>query len=269
MKSMEEYINEVYEKYEQTKRDNIVYPKVEMPKRPPLIALCSVAACALIVVGVGLAIYSKSLNIEEKQPTEYVENEIINEIINDEKIYTKYIRVDNRMNEFYMKELINSSDIIAIVSGFKLDKIDYVIKNNDTLLKTNGFFKVEKIFKTNNALNNQSINFSRSCGKISLAELEKTDAKDWKNWEVLNFGKEIPKEEKDEYYYMQVPTKGVMIEEGKQYLGFFKYDEEKNIYEVFNLAYGLMEYDPNTNLIKNIETGEFEEFDWSVFDKSE
>ena len=55
------------------------------------------------------------------------------------------------------------------------------------------------------------------------------------------------------------------FEKGKKYLVFLLKDSNsENNYTLVDNVYGIMEYDPVTNKVKNIDTGEFEEFDWSL-----
>ena len=121
---------------------------------------------------------------------------------------------------------------------------------------------VNKVLKGN--IPENKIKYSKLCGTISLAELEKDPNIDWEEWEKIYLNKTIPEEEKATTYFRQIPSKGCEFEEGKQYLVFMQYDEDTQTYDIFNLAYGIIEYDPITKMIKNIDTGEFQEFDWSL-----
>ena len=102
---------------------------------------------------------------------------------------------------------------------------------------------------------------------MSLSELEKDKTCDWNKWELDNLGNIIPKEEKATTYFRQLPSTGCEFEDGKQYLVFFKYDAEMDIYDVLDYTYGILEYDPTTNKVKNIATGEFEDFDGDLINE--
>ena len=146
---------------------------------------------------------------------------------------------------------------------------DYEDINGTFFIKMLGNFKVKEVLKGKNITENDFINCLKTFGKVSLAELEKMDGYDWKQWEIDYIGKEIPEEEKEKTYYNQVPTKGIELEKNKEYLVFLSYNQEDNYYEVDELVYGMMEYDSATDMIKNIDTGEFEKLDRSLFQEHE
>ena len=254
MKSMEDYINEVYEKYEESERKHEVYKRVKVKYHNPLTTLCGVATCVLLLC-VGVFSVNK-FNKEPEIKYAYSEKEKDGTVI-----YTKYIKVDNKFEDVINK-IIADSDSIAIVSKYSDIECGYTVKKEQFLLETMGLLTTNKILKGH--INSNEIKYSKFCGIISLAELQENANYDWKEWELLYLGKNIPEEEKATTYFRQIPTKGCEIEEGKQYLVFMKYDEENDIYNIFDIAYGIMEYDPNTKMIKNIDTGEFQEFDWSL-----
>lgn len=254
MKSMEDYINEVYEKYEESERKHEVYKRVKVKYHNPLTTLCGVAACVLL-----LCVSIFNVNKFNKEPEiEYAYGETDG---NGTVIYTSYVKVDYRFEEVLMK-MMKDADGIAIVSNFFIDKSYYDVNNGQFLVKTNGGFSTLEGFR--GLKKGAVIRFTKNGGIIPLTELERDTNYNWKEWELLYLGKNIPEEEKATTYFRQIPTKGCEIEEGKQYLVFVKYDEENDIYNIFDIAYGIMEYDPNTKMIKNIDTGEFQEFDWSL-----
>ena len=84
----------------------------------------------------------------------------------------------------------------------------------------------------------------------------------WENWKKINVNDTF--ERKEPIYYRQIPERGTDFEEGKQYLVFMSYNEENDIYKINDVTYGIMEYDPATQMVKNIDTGEFVEIDWSL-----
>ena len=254
MKSMEDYINEVYEKYEESERKHEVYKKVKVKYHNPLTTLCGVVAC-LVVLCVGIF----SVNKFNREPElEYAHSEKNEE---GKVVYTKYIKVDNKFEDV-IKKIIDDSNSIAIVTGCDETECGYILKKERFILKTKGILTVNKVLKGKTV--DKNIEYDKYCGTISLAELEKNANYDWQEWEMLYLNTTIPEEEKATTYFRQIPTKGCEIEDGKQYLVFMQYDEENDIYNIFDIAYGIMEYDPSTKMIKNIDTGEFQEFDWSL-----
>lgn len=258
MKSTEEYINEVYKKYAQTQEQNIKYKVVKMRPKRPLIPVCVIAACLVAVVslGMGLKNYEK---VENPERTDYVQIEENN------KIYTKYLRTDARLNEKYLSRLINNSSDILIISDFEKDKVDFELSSEIILLKTIGSLKIDKILK-NNTISQEykEISYLKTGGIISFKELEKNHLFDSKIIDKDINIENMSETQKNNTYLEQKPNKGTDFEEGKQYLVFLNYNKETELYEIFDLAFGIMEYDPETNKVKNIDTGEFEEFDWDL-----
>lgn len=256
MKSMEEYINEVYQKYEESEKNHEVYKKVKVKYQNPLTTLCGVAACILV-----LCVSIFSVNKFNKEPEiKYASEETKD---NGIKYYTSYIFVDNTFEE-RLDKLISGSTDIGIVSNISVANVYPVIKTEKLILKTNGSMEFDKILKDETINGRNNVKYSKTCGTISFLELQKNKEYDWNTWEQVNIGKILSEEEKSIAYYNQIPSKGCKIEEGKKYLVFLKYDEKNDIYDIYDLAYGIIEYDPITNMIKNIDTGEFEEFDWSL-----
>ncbi len=253
MKSMEDYINEVYEKYEESERKHEVYKKVKVKYHNPLTTLCGVAACVLFLC-VGIFSVNKfNKETEIKYATEDVQK-------NGEVYYTRYLYIDDTFNSRLSNLLEESSDIV-IASKISIDSVGYDIVNGRFRLKTMGKIEVGHNLK---GKQKKSLSYTKLGGCLSLLDLQKDKNFDWYNWEQINLSKTIPEEEKATTYFRQIPTKGCEIEDGKQYLVFMQYDEENDIYNIFDIAYGIMEYDPSTKMIKNIDTGEFQEFDWSL-----
>lgn len=260
MKSMEEYINNVYEKYEEAEKKHQVYKPVRMKAYNPLNGIYGITACLALVVAFCIGINYMNVKDKEKEnELKYVSSEVAN---NGTVIFTKYISIDGIVSDA-LKKMIKKSDIITVVSSHNVQSYGYEVKTGLLMLKEFGTLEIEKVIK-GNIYNENNINYSSYGGKVSLNELEKNSSYDWKEWEMVTFGHEIPEEEKATTYYQQLPTKGCDFEEGKQYLVFMNYNEENEIYEIADIAYGIMEYDPDTNMVKNIDTGEFEEFDWSL-----
>lgn len=260
MKSMEEYINEVYQKYEETEKNNIKYKTVKVKYHSPLKKLCGIAACVAVVLTVCIGV--KYFKIDNNEEIKYVSGE---KKEGNPIVYTQYLHVDasffNSLNI-----AVDSKECIAIVSKAEITNHDFEFINRNFFLKSIGNIQVDKDLKNNICKNN--IKFSKYCGKVSLEELEQNEYENWEKWELDNLGKVIPESEKEYTYFEQLPTKGTDFEEGKQYLVFMDYNEEEDIYEITSLAYGIMEYDPNTNMVKNIETGEFVEIDWSLIEQN-
>lgn len=259
MKSMEEYINSVYERYEESEKNHEVYKKVRMTRKRPLNTLCGVIA-GLLVVCVCLVGHNKF----NKQPI--VDTPFFVDKIEEQSVtYTRYIDFNSVLNVEQLKRVIDKSQIIILANDFTESLVDFEIMNRKVMIKTFGSFQIEKVLKGSDFLKEDSIKFSRYGGKILISTLQNEINYDWNSWEIFNIGHTISEEEKDNTYYELLVKDAEVLKKGKYYLVFLSKNNINNIeYEITDNVYGIMEYDPITNKVKNIDTGEFEEFDWSL-----
>jgi len=260
VKSMEEYISDVYKRYEESERNHEVYKKVRMTRKRPLTTLCSVTAC-LLVACVCFFGYDKF-----NTPPVIKENPVFVEKIEDELCtYTQYIKVNGGIFKKQLDFLVNTSEIIAIIDDF--NKVDVIskMKNEKVFINTNATIKIKSLLKGAELVNNNQIRYTYIGGKILFSELQTDTSYNWDEWEKLNIGYNIPVEEKEKTYYEMIIDNAEVLEKGKEYLVFLKKDNNNNEeYILTDNLYGIMEYDPVTNKVKNIDTGEFEEFDWDL-----
>lgn len=256
MKSMEEYINEVYEKYEETERNHQKYKTVKVKYHSPLTKLCVVVACIALIITVGMG--TKYIKTENREEIKYVTGERQED---NSVVYKQYLRVDTNFDDNLVR-LVNSSDYLIVTT--KIEKIgcNYESVKGKFFIETIGNIEISKVLKGKISAN--IIKYSQKTGKVSLKELQTNEHENWEKWELDNIGKIIPESEKANTYFEQIPQKGTIFEEGKQYLVFMNYNEEEDLYEINDIAYGIMEYDPETQMVKNIDTGEFVEIDWSL-----
>lgn len=259
MKSMEEYINDVYQRYEESERNHEVYKKVRMTRKRPLTTLCSVTACLLVacVCFIGYEKYNTP-PVFEDNPVFAEKNENEGKSV----VYTKYIDTNSFINKERLKRIIMYSDIIVTADSFEKVETNAIIKNNKVFINSVIKLSINKTLKEEWKIKDSSVEYYTIGGKISLSILEKNIDYDWNEWEKVNLGLNIPEEEKPYTYYEMLIEKAEVLEKGKQYLVFLS--KENDIYSLADDVYGIMEYDPVTNKVKNIDTGEFEEFDWDL-----
>lgn len=262
MKSMDEYISEVYKKYKETEDSNQKYKAVKMKAYDPLNKIYGVTACLALIVAFCVGVNYIQIDKNEDE-IKYASTEVIEKEENGERVFTQIINSDYKFME-QLKRMVTRAELIVIASDFDVKKYDFEIRLGNFFLKPFGELEINKILKGNSEINRSTIEISKYLGKVSLKELEKNNSIDWLEWEKNNIGYVIPEDEKANTYFQQLSSKGCEFEMGKQYLVCMNYNEEKKIYEIADIDCGIVEYDPNTNMIKNIETGEFEEFDWSL-----
>lgn len=257
MKSLDEYMSEVYEKYEKEMKQHHIYKTVKMKPRRSFVPLL-IGVMSMLVIGV---IFVKTGIFHEERELPSVMEE------DGKKVYIQYLWLENAyIDEEYLNDMFNDASCIAIVSDLRRLKMDYKNKNGKILLANMNNVYIQKILKGEQSLEHTNIDCYCYGGEIALADLERDSSIDWKSWEKSNIGIDISDTDVEKTYFRQVPEKGIPLEEGKQYLVFMRYDEEMKTYEIFDIAYGIMEYNPETNQVKNIDAVEFEDFDWSIFE---
>ncbi|MBO5143762.1 MAG: hypothetical protein J6C46_12380, partial [Clostridia bacterium] len=240
----------------------IKYKAVKMKYHNPLTTLCGVASCVILACATIVGIkFTKPI---ENIPYEFA-NTVEEKTSDGAKIYIKYFKVDNKP-EAILKKLVEKSEFAFIISNPIINEVTYSYKNNRFLLMSSGNSNINKVIFGNKSIEKNKIEFLKYFGMTSLEKLEKSEDVDWKKWEMEYIGHEIPESEKSTTYFKQVPTVGYDLKNEKQYLVFMNYNKDNGIYEVSDSVFGIMEYDPNTNMVKNVETGEFEEFDWSLIE---
>lgn len=261
MKPIDEYINEVYEKYNETESKHQIYKAVKMKPKSSFNPLYGVMLCTLLIIGIVFGI--KNYSIQEKEQIQYAETEMKED---GTKIYINKVNLDVFNPEKELKRLFKNSTYIAIVSKEFYIATDYKMNNGKFFVKTENQLKIQKVLK-GNLEEKQVISCYKYGGELPIELIEKDETVNWKEWEAKYIGRTISESERKNGIFKQITTKNIDFEEGKQYLVFFDFDEESGKYEIFDLAYGIMEYDPITNRVKNIDTGEFEEFDWNLIEK--
>ncbi len=259
MKPIEQYIDEVYKKYAETLNNHVTYKKVSMRKKSDFPVPLLVCICLLVMV----VVIQQTKAIAPIPTPVVAQQENRGETIT----FTKEISADGFLNKKHLKLIIDDTDLIAIVSDFNHEQYNYKVFGETIDLISIEKMNVQQIIYGNDShidKTENSIRFSKYYGKASLAEIEKNSDFNWEQWEMNTYGRKFSEAEKANVYYEQVLQKGCTLEEGKQYLVFLKYNQEEKRYEVVSQSYGIMEYDPKSNLVKNIDTGKFEEFDWEL-----
>lgn len=257
MKSMEEYINNVFEKYAEAESNHEIYKSIRIRPYKIKAKKCSLIICFLLTICV--CISYNFIRVDNDNP-------IISK--NDSTItFTQYLSANTLKRKEAILEMINNSDLISIVNSYNIKGNNVnIIRNKIVKLQTISEFNVCERFIDREKNKDNIIKYLNCGGIISLADLEKNEGIDWSKWEKDNLNFQVNKYNKRNIFLKQVINETVEIEAGKNYLAFLKYNEN-GYYEPVNIVYGIMEYDPETNLVKNVDTGEFEEFDWSLLEE--
>lgn len=262
MKSPDTYIDEVYEKYDETKKHNQKYKAVKMKPKRSAKSVCGVVTCLTMVLCIAVG---KKANIKEIQHIEYdIQSE--SKVYNS-NIYISYVTTDANVGQVNYDNLTVASEYVAIVSKSNHISTNYGYENGKFMLKTKSNLEICDDLR-GNLKNAQAINCYQYGGEIPLEVIENDVNIDFKEWSIEYLECELSETEIENGIFKQVIEPSVEFEDGKQYLVFLSYDDEEECYKIFDATYGIMEYDPVTNKVKNIETGEFEDFDWSLIENS-
>ena len=260
MKSPDTYIDEVYEKYNETKKNKQKYKSVKMRPKISIVPISSVVICVMLSLFVIVKNGEYISNVEKD-----IDAEIKSET--NTKMETAYMDIliaDSPQKDEYIKKLIESSEYIAIISKIDYTSTGYENVNGRIILKTKSTLRVNEALK-GNIENMQSINCYEYGGEIAFKELVDDENIDWDKW-IVEY--KLYENSIENGIFKQVVNDAIQLEEGKQYLVFMNYNEEKSAYEIFDMKYGIMELDLNTNKVKMTETGEFEDFDWDLIENS-
>ena len=260
MKSPDTYIDEVYEKYDETKKNNQKYKTVKMRPKISIVPISSVVICVMLSLFVIVKNGEYISNVEKD-----IDAEIKSET--NTKMETAYMDIliaDSLQEDGYIEKLIGNSECIAIVSKYSYVSTEYEYVNEKNILRTKNVLKINDILK-GKVEGYKYIDCYKYGGEIEFKELVNGGYIDWEKWKTKY---NLPEEAIEDGIFKQVVKDAIQLEEGKQYLVFMNYNEEKSAYEIFDMKYGIMELDVNTNKVKMTETGEFEDFDWNLIENS-
>lgn len=263
MKSPDTYIDEVYEKYDETKKNNQKYKTVKMRPKISIVPISSVVICVMLSLFVIVKNGEYISNVEKD-----IDAEIKSET--NTKMETAYMDIliaDSPQKDEYIKKLIESSEYIAVISKFNDISVIYEFVGSKFILKTESTLNIDRILK-GEITNSQDINCYKYGGEINVKTILNDQSINWKEWEKKYIGYELSESEIENGIFKQVVNDAIQLEEGKQYLVFMNYNEKKSAYEIFDMKYGIMELDVDTNKVKMTETGEFEDFDWDLIKNS-
>lgn len=256
MKSPDTYIDEVYEKYNETKKNKQKYKSVKMRPKISIVPISSLAVCLVLALYVTVGNNKCVPGTNEFVYTDYQ--------IRNKTIYIDTLFADSPKTDNYIKKMIDNAEYIAIISKIDYTSTGYENVNGRIILKTKSTLRVNEALK-GNIENMQSINCYEYGGEIAFKELVDDENIDWNKW-IVEY--KLYENSIENGIFKQVVNDAIQLEEGKQYLVFMNYNEKKSAYEIFDMKYGIMELDVNTNKVKMTETGEFEDFDWDLIENS-
>ena len=228
--------------------------KAQKAKRKKFYSLYTLAACAcfILIFCIGLFLNGKideNVNVTADNTTINEEDIYINEY---SMLFSSTVDISD-INQ--LKELAN--DIVIA----KVTRIDGGINYNKALKmysSVNTIGEIEIIESIKGELKkNQVVPFIRLGGIIETSEYVK--GLNEKRKRLIYEAEERGEETMLDYKYIKdIRVGDIEIEEGNIYLMFINYDPYNERYEIFGDQYGLREYDINTKMVLNNDTGEYE-----------
>lgn len=208
-----------------------------------------------------------SVTLNYNKPSENFVNENaqnIEESVDDEVILYKDNSADLAVDFSDIKNLIDNSEIVAIVKINSETGMNYnPVKEEYVPVYTTGTMKVEKVLlNTSNKKieENQELEYVRLGGKIEYSKylegLRETERE--KLEQNMYVQTKMTKEQIAKKIVRDMYINDIEVESNKEYLVFLKYTNDYNKYNILGFEYGLREYDSKTMKIKNNETKEFE-----------
>lgn len=211
------------------------------------------------------AVISVTLNYNKSNENFVNENaQNIEESVDDEVILYKDNSADLAVDFSDIKNLIDNSEIVAIVKINSETGMNYnPVKEEYVPVYTTGTMKVEKVLlNTSNKKieENQELEYVRLGGKIEYSKylegLRKTERE--KLEQNMYAQTKMTTEQIAKKLVRDMYINDIEVESNKEYLVFLKYTNDYNKYNILGFEYGLREYYSKTMKIKNNETKEFE-----------
>ncbi len=231
--------------------------------------ICGLVSIMMIIGIFGVIIYANSLKLNEDSIQEdkmYSYANISNndnikvKVIDEKDIYTmRYtMNISSTVDISDINQLKELANDIVIA---KVTRIDGGINYNKALKmysSVNTIGEIEIIESIKGELKeNQVVPFIRLGGIIETSEYVK--GLNEKRKRLIYEAEERGEETMLDYKYIKdIRVGDIEIEEGNIYLMFINYDPYNERYEIFGDQYGLREYDINTKMVLNNDTGEYE-----------
>ena len=218
----------------------------------------------MLILGICIAFGLNTGNSEETDLSGYENSKENNIIANEEIILSKSNEADLAVDYSNIKNLVNESQIIAIVKIESEEGKNYnPVRKEYVPVYTTGTLKIEEIIQNNSDVliaQNETIEYVRLGGKITFSEYLKRVSESERNKLVQNISSKtkLTTEQMAVKLVKDIFVGDIEIEQGKEYLVFLNYTKDYGKYNILGFEYGLREYDSETMSIRNNKTNNFE-----------
>lgn len=218
----------------------------------------------MLILGICIAFGLNTGNSEETDLSGYENSKENNIIANEEIILSKSNEADLAVDYSNIKNLVNESQIIAIVKIESEEGKNYnPVRKEYVPVYTTGTLKIEEIIQNNSDVliaQNETIEYVRLGGKITFSEYLKGVSESERNKLVQNISSKtkLTTEQMAVKLVKDIFVGDIEIEQGKEYLVFLNYTKDYGKYNILGFEYGLREYDSETMSIRNNKTNNFE-----------
>lgn len=218
----------------------------------------------MLILGICIALGLNTGNSEEADLSGYENSKENNIIANEEIILSKSNEADLAVDYSNIKNLVNESQIIAIVKIESEEGKNYnPVRKEYVPVYTTGTLKVKEIIQNNSDVliaPNETLEYVRLGGKITFSEYLKGVSESERNKLVQNISSKtkLTTEQMAVKLVKDIFVGDIEIEQGKEYLVFLKYTKDYGKYNILGFEYGLREYDSETMSIRNNKTNNFE-----------
>lgn len=218
----------------------------------------------VLILGIGVTICFNFKNSEEIDLNAHEDSKESNIIADEEIILNKSNEADIAVDYSNITNLINESEIIAIVKIETQEGKNYnPVRKEYVPVYTTGSLKIKEIIQNKSdriIATNESLEYVRLGGKITFSEYLKGVSESEKNKLVQNISSKtnLTTEEMSNKLVKDTFVGDIEVESEKEYLVFLKYTQDYGKYNILGFEYGLREYDSNTMSIKNNKTNNFE-----------
>lgn len=224
----------------------------------------TVLCLGVLGVVLGIKMYDKKESTNNQAESTIISNA---EVQKEEHILYKDMTADLSVDYSDINNLINESDLVAVVTIESADGENYnPEKDKYVPVYTTGVLKVEEVISDYNSTGIEAgdeIEYVRLGGDIEFSEYVKgiTEAEKTKLEACVAESAELCDVATDEIVVKSKFLDDVEIESETKYVVFLKYSNDYQKYNIFGFEYGLREYDSTTDQVKNNETEQFEALD--------
>ncbi len=220
--------------------------------------LRKICICLILMIGVIFIGVSFTMNNEQISSQTFNEEEIILQNYNEVDVAVDYSNIEN---------LIEKSDIIAIVKVISKEGSNYnEVKDQYVPIYTTGKLQLKEILLNKSQYlieDNNDIEYVRLGGEVTYSEYLKGLSIQEREKLERNVSEKVKMSTSQlaQKKVQDVYVDDIKIENEKEYIAFLRYSNDYKKFNIIGFEYGLREYNSANNSIKNNKNTTYESLD--------